>query len=133
MKRLIMLIALFVGFVGFSQEDSAYKADALELVKLKSAGQFEMMLEPVKDRIPAAKQEAFMKEVRAMFPDLYSQIAEIYMETYTHDEIKEILEFYASPIGKKIIATTPEITQKSMTIGQTWGAKLRPIMMEYMK
>lgn len=133
MKKVVMLIALFVGFAGFSQEDSAFKADALKLVKLKSESQFEMMLEPVKNRIPAAKQEAFMKEVRATFPDLYNQIAEIYMETYTHEEIKKVLDFYASPIGKKIIARTPELTKKSMTVGQTWGAKLRPIMMKYMQ
>lgn len=131
MKKVAVLIALFVGFVGFSQEDSAYKQDALKLVKLQSTGQFEVMLEPVKNMIPAENQEAFMKEVRATFPDLFSQIADVYMASYTHEEIQKILEFYESPIGRKMLDKLPEITQKSMQLGQVWGQSLRPLMMKY--
>ncbi|HET8810299.1 MAG TPA: DUF2059 domain-containing protein, partial [Flavobacteriaceae bacterium] len=120
MKKVVILIVLFVGFAGFSQNED-YKTDALKLVKMQSEGQFEVMLKPFKSMVPAENQEAFMKEVRATMPDLYKQIAEVYMEYYTHEEIKEILDFYESPIGQKVIEQTPKITEKSMTIGQTWG------------
>lgn len=133
MKKVVMLIALFIGFVGFSQENSAYKADALKLVKLQSEGTIEKMLEPVKNRIPAATQAAFMKDVRATFPDLYKQQAEIYMKSYSHEEIKKILDFYASPLGKKMLAAKPEIMSKSMKVSRGWAMKLRPIMSKYMK
>lgn len=133
MKRVVVMIALFVGFVGFSQENEAFKADAMELVKLQSEGQFEVMLEPVKQMIPEENQEAFMKELKATMPGLYEQITQIYMDTYTHDEIKEIMKFYATPVGKKMIKVTPEITQKSMQIGQTWGMGLQPLIAKYTK
>lgn len=130
MKKVVILIVLFVGFAGFSQNE-AYKTDALKLVKMQSEGQFEVMLKPFKSMVPAENQEAFMKEVRATMPDLYKQIAEVYMEYYTHEEIKEILDFYESPIGQKVIEQTPKITEKSMTIGQTWGMSLRPLLTKY--
>ena len=130
MKKVVVLIALFVGFAGFSQNDG-YKSDALKLVKMQSEGQFEVMLEPFKEMVPDEKQEAFMKEVKATMPDLYDQLAEVYMETYSQKEISEILEFYESPIGQKVVEKTPEITQKSMTIGQTWGMSLRPLLAKY--
>lgn len=130
MKKVVILIVLFVGFAGFSQNED-YKTDALKLVKMQSEGQFEVMLKPFKSMVPAENQEAFMKEVRATMPDLYKQIAEVYMEYYTHEEIKEILDFYESPIGQKVIEQTPKITEKSMTIGQTWGMGLRPLLTKY--
>lgn len=134
MKKVVVLIALFVGFIGFSQEDSAYKADALELVKLQSEGRVEAMLEPLKNRIPAADQEAFLKDVKASFPALYEKTAKVYMESYSHEEIKEILAFHNSPIGKRIQEETPVITQKSVAFSKEWAKNhLRPIIMKYMK
>lgn len=134
MKKVVFLIALFVGFAGFSQEDSAYKADAVKLVKLQTEGRFEVMLEPLKQRVPAAEQAAFVKEVKATFPSLYKKTAELYMESYSHEEIKEILAFYESPIGQRILEETPAITKKSVAFSQEWGRNnLRPILMKYMQ
>ena len=38
----------------------------------------------------------------------------IYAETFTEDELKQLISFYSSPLGKKISSKSPEIVQKCM-------------------
>lgn len=133
MKKAVMLIALFVGFVGFSQDDKAYRADATKLVKLQSGDQMKAMLKPVIDQmVPEENKKAFMEEVTTSLEKLYPSLATIYMESFSHEEINKMLEFYNSPIGKKMLAELPTITQKSMKIGQEWArAEMMPLVQKY--
>ena len=39
-------------------------------------------------------------------------------------ELTEIGAFYKTPIGQKMIATQPEILQKSMQLGMIWGQNI---------
>jgi hypothetical protein len=48
-------------------------------------------------------------------------IIPIYDKYYSESEIKELTEFYQSALGKKVIATMPQIMQESMQAGQNWG------------
>lgn len=56
------------------------------------------------------------------------ELVDLQNEYFTHEEIKELLAFYDTDIGKKLIATQPEIFQKSMLIGQIWGKSLIPLL-----
>jgi hypothetical protein len=47
-----------------------------------------------------------------------------YSKYYTHDEIKQLIAFYETPLGRRVVEVTPSITQETMLIGQTWGEKL---------
>jgi uncharacterized protein len=58
------------------------------------------------------KQEAFEK------------VAVVYAERFTAAELREIIAFYKSPIGEKLIKAQPEIAQKTLAIGQAWGRKI---------
>lgn len=72
--------------------------------------------------IPSEYFDEFMKEVDS------NEIIEISIASYdnhlTHDEIKELLKFYESPIGKKLIKKQPLIMRDSMVAGQAWGIEL---------
>jgi hypothetical protein len=48
----------------------------------------------------------------------------VYNKYYTHDEIKQLIAFYESSLGKKLVEVTPLLTQETMIIGQKWGEKL---------
>lgn len=48
-------------------------------------------------------------------------VAPLYAEKFTVGELTEIGNFYKTPIGQKMIATQPEILQRSMQIGMNWG------------
>ena len=83
--------------------------------------------------IPKEKQAAFLVEFEATLPSLYDKIANVYMQEYTHDDIKQILKFYETPIGKKMTEKAGVIAEKNMTASQEWGSSLQGMMMKYMQ
>lgn len=57
---------------------------------------------------------------------LVDRIIPIYSKYYSQKEIRELLAFYQSPIGKKIIQVSPKVASESMGVGQQWGQSLGP-------
>lgn len=133
MKKIILsVVVLLVTQLSIAQD--AFKEDVIKVLKASgSAAQMEVAKEQVLENIPESKKEAFSKEFDASLPSLYDKMAEVYMETYTHEEIKQMLKFYDSPVGKKITEKASELTQKNMAAGQEWGMELQGIMMKYME
>ena len=60
----------------------------------------------------------------------YELIYPIYHKYFTVKDIKELIAFYKTPIGKKAITVMPQLTQESMITGQMWGESLGPIIQE---
>ena len=56
--------------------------------------------------------------------DLMKVILPIYDRHFTHQEIRQIIAFYESPLGRKISTTLPEIQQESVEAGRAWGEQL---------
>ncbi|GAB3544936.1 DUF2059 domain-containing protein [Spirosoma fluminis] len=63
-------------------------------------------------------------EKEANYQDLINRLIPVYEKHYTHDEIKELLAFYKSPLGQKSIRELPAIMQESASIGREWGEQL---------
>ncbi|TVZ25252.1 hypothetical protein JM83_0154 [Gillisia sp. Hel_I_86] len=125
---------LFIGFTGFSQEaDAAYKAKAVQLIEINSGATFDVMLKPLVGMVAEENRAAFKKDVEESMTNLFDQLAVVYMESFTEAELDQILDFYATPVGKKMTVELPVITEKSMQIGQMWGMKLQPLMAKYSK
>jgi hypothetical protein len=57
---------------------------------------------------------------------LMDQLVPIYATHFTHEEIKELLAFYRTPVGMKAVATLPQVLRESMEVGQRWGQALGP-------
>ena len=55
------------------------------------------------------------------------------METYTQEELKQIIKFYNSPVGKKIAMSSGELYKETTSAGQEWGMGLQSTMMKYMQ
>jgi hypothetical protein len=55
------------------------------------------------------------------------------METYTKEDVKAILAFYDSAIGKKMAAKAGELNEKAEVAGKEWGEGLQGMMMKYMQ
>jgi uncharacterized protein len=47
-----------------------------------------------------------------------------YDKYYTMEEINKMIEFYQTPLGKKVISTMPQIMQESVQAGQSWGKEV---------
>ncbi len=56
--------------------------------------------------------------------ELINIIIPIYSKHFTHDEIKELLKFYKTPTGKKVILVMPRVMQENVAMGQRWGTEL---------
>jgi hypothetical protein len=53
------------------------------------------------------------------------------MEMYSEEDIKAMIKFYESSIGKKMSQNAGELAQKSLVAGQEWGQELQILMMKY--
>lgn len=56
--------------------------------------------------------------------ELNVEMARIYATRFTEAELKEILAFYSSPTGKKILAEQPAAAEQSLKFAQDWSIKL---------
>ena len=56
--------------------------------------------------------------------DLENLIVPIYDKYFTESDIDQMIAFYNTPIGKKVVATLPQITQESMAAGANWGREI---------
>ncbi len=134
MKKLILTIALVcVAQIGMAQ-DEAFKKDIMKVIEMSETGaQIRMGKEQILKMVPADKQAAFVVEFDATLPALYEKMVKIYSETYTKEDIKAMIAFYDSPVGKKMQSKSAEIAEKSQAAGQEWGQGLQTMMMKYMQ
>lgn len=56
--------------------------------------------------------------------ELNGAVAKIYATHFTEQELKDLLAFYKSPVGKKLIAQQPNVADDSLKFAQDWANKL---------
>jgi hypothetical protein len=64
---------------------------------------------------------------------LLDYIISIYNSHFTHQEIRDWLLFYESPLGKKINSTRPSIMEESNLAYQRWNRNNEPVLYEWLK
>jgi hypothetical protein len=64
------------------------------------------------------------KEMAPKQQELVEEAARLYAARFTEQELKDILAFYKTPLGKKVIEEEPKILESSMTSAQNWANKL---------
>lgn len=47
----------------------------------------------------------------------------LYDRHFTTEDLRGLLAFYETPLGKKLLAVTPAIAQESMLLGGQWGQR----------
>jgi len=61
------------------------------------------------------------EEMKRSLPELEEPVITIYDNNFSADEIKQLVAFYQSPVGRKIAIQLPQLMQQSVTMGQSWG------------
>jgi hypothetical protein len=56
--------------------------------------------------------------------ELTDAMANIYAQNFTVAEMRQLIQFYRSPIGQKLLEKTPAVAQQSMAVGQQFAARL---------
>jgi hypothetical protein len=63
-------------------------------------------------------------DLQPRFAELTDAMAKMYADVFTEQEMKEILTFYQSPVGKKLLEQQPKLVDASMSFAQDWANKL---------
>ena len=119
--------------------DPAFEADIRKMLELSGAARsgeqvLEMMVTQFQGMglpIPAEFWQEFRADVRP--GDLADLTVPIYARHLSHADIKELISFYESPIGRKLVSTQPVILQESMVAGQAWGQAIAEKLVKRMQ
>lgn len=134
MKR-ILLVCLFAIAITTqlnAQDNTEFKKETVEFLKLTGTGAaFEDAIAQIGAMVPAEKKEAYTKEANGTLIGLYDKMAELYMAEFTQAEIKELVAFYNTDLGKKLAEKQLVLTQKAMMFGQSWGMEVSGIAQKY--
>ena len=55
---------------------------------------------------------------------------QLYMEVFTTAELEELITFYQSPLGRKLLAKSPEIMTRAMVLSQRRLQAAMPLLLE---
>ena len=75
-------------------------------------------------QIPAEFWGEFMTCAGREIPRLLDLLVPIYDAQFTTAQLEQLIEFYQSPAGKRLVAVQPAIAVQSMQAGQEWGARV---------
>lgn len=114
-------------------EHSSYEETLTEMLQISGANAnfkiiLEQMLPMLQQQNKKLSKEA-MERVKAKF--IASSISELttlsipsYQKHLDLYDLKQVIEFYRTPVGKKYAEKTPLIAQESLQISQQWAASL---------
>ncbi len=63
-------------------------------------------------------------DLQPRFTEITDEVAKLYATNFTEQELKDILAFYQTPAGKKLLAQQPKVIDSSMSFAQSWANKL---------
>ncbi len=132
MKKALLVLLLFVTAVIQAQDTSEFKKETIEFIKLTGSGAaFDNAISQIGAMVSDANKEAYQKEANTTLDGLYDKLADLYMTEFTQSEIKELVAFYHTDLGKKLAEKQLSLTQKGMMLGQSWGMELQGIAQKY--
>lgn len=147
MKKMLfgaaLVLALFVFAAPAAAQDDEYRQ---QLTKMLDKSGALASADVIMDQLIPAMKQITAKEVPADFWDSFrakwnrktkDKLVEIYVPIYkkylTLADLKQIVAFYESPVGKKLAAATPSMTSEGMQAGQQLGMEIAQEMMQEMQ
>ena len=138
----VMGLAVLNGLIHAGEDPvakEALRADINKLMMLSGSNDLGMQL---MDQLIGTFQksnpevpETFWQRVKAEINSdgITDLIVPVYEKYFSHEEIKQLIAFYETGIGKKLVASLPAIMQESITLGQEWGRQLGEKVIQQMR
>ena len=99
-----------------------------------SAAHMTQSLRQTHPQIPPRALDFLPEEVGAVFDAnvgaFLSAMIPVYHRYFTAEEVKGMIAFYSTDLGRKAISAMPGLMSESMAIGQQWGQSLGPAIAE---
>jgi hypothetical protein len=129
MKKALLFGLLSIG-ITLSVYGQTKRQDIIKLLdimdaKLEAAQMFDLMLPNLKAMAPDVPLTFWvMLKSKLDIDSFVNLLIPLYDKYFSHDDIKKLIQFYESPIGKKLLSVTPLITKEASRIGEEWGERL---------
>ena len=134
MKKIFITLLLLISFNSLSSQDQ-YKSLLVDY--MTAQGQFETFNATIDQMgsmmgvtIKESDKEEFTKDVMGSLIDL---LVPVYKKHFSEQDLKDAIEMYKTPIGKKISEKTPIIAQETMQASMQWGMELSQKMQKYIQ
>ena len=134
MKKIFITLILLISFNSLTSQDN-YKSLLIDY--MTAQGQFETFNATIDQMgsmmgvtIKESEKEEFTKDVMGSLIDL---LVPVYKKHFSEQDLKDAIEMYKTPIGKKISEKTPIIAQETMQASMQWGMELSQKMQKYMQ
>ena len=144
---MLALVLCCAGVQAAQAEESApaKRADILKLIEVSGGRELAQqllqqyvkqsmgMVRKLRPDIPASSLPAVERDLSAFVAEklaapggLLDLVAAVYARHFTPEEIRQLLAFYESPVGRKSVATLPQIMKESRDAAQGLGISLIP-------
>lgn len=74
--------------------------------------------------VPAEFWDRFVAKARADVGVLADSLAPVYASRFSKPELDQLLDFYQSPLGRRVVAEQTTVAQESQALGIRWGSRL---------
>ena len=130
MKKSLLILSFCILTFSANAQNSTKTEKIKQLLELTGSGKLgiqmmNQMMSSFKNSYSKVNEqfwEDFKSEINAN--DIENMILPIYDKYYTESDIDQLITFYNSPIGKKMINTMPLVMQESISAGQNWGRQI---------
>lgn len=139
-KSLFIILSLLLSIPATQAQDNEFEKDLALMLELNGSKEsydmvFEQIVGQLKYSMPNVSDENWAKVKADVFDkqiiELNKKLVPIYKKHFTHDEIKGIIAFYQTEVGKKLAQKSVVLTQESMAIAQQWSMQLGQSIQEY--
>jgi uncharacterized protein len=139
-----LLVALAAGPAPAQEPSPGAIAAAKEMIEMKGAmNMFESLVPGVVETAKNAflrtnpnlskdlndVAAALRKEYADKRLEIANEIARSYATQFTEKELRDVIAFYKTPVGKKLIEVEPRVLEQSMTRVQSWAERFSEDMM----
>lgn len=127
MKKIILVGFLAISTMGWSQAKNEKIMELMEVMGTKQNlhNILNTMVVQYKSSYPNISSEFWKKAIsEENVNDLFNRMIPLYSKYYNEKEINDLIVFYKTPTGKKMVETMPQVMNESMQIGEKWGAEI---------
>ncbi len=152
MSKLMLILALTLTATIAAADQQSHDDAAKELLELMKADQaIELAYEQMYTHMSGmAEQMGITEDTRPMFEVYLERMVEVmkeemnwdkmepyilsaYVSVYSEEELRELSEFYSSPLGQKFVSKMPELMEATMKMTQEMMGALVPRLTELQK
>ncbi len=100
--------------------------DALKFGLAQRFNQHPNIPEDVRQKTFEILKETFQENMDGLLVPM----SKVYEQNFSLNEINQLIDFYKTDVGQKLISTMPKVMQEGMMIGAKWGQQVGLIAME---